>query len=110
MSQCLKVCMTGPRVMMVLMVVTVVAEDFQFLSNLPCGSHGSSTVVVVILAGKRSRTSSNIRSLQKLTCSPYSNFCLQVVGCCWRFLVSLLSHAGQAVKTFKSGRLAERTS
>jgi hypothetical protein len=37
-------------------------------------------------------------------------FCLQVVGCCWRFLVSVLTHAGQAVKTFKPGRLAEGTS
>lgn len=37
-------------------------------------------------------------------------FCLQVVGCCWRFLVSVLAHAGQAVETFKPGRLAEGTS
>jgi hypothetical protein len=37
-------------------------------------------------------------------------FCLQVVGCCWRFLVSVLSYAGQAIKKFKPGRLAEGTS
>jgi hypothetical protein len=37
-------------------------------------------------------------------------FCLQVVGCCWRFLISVLPYAGQTIKTFKSGRLAEGTS
>ena len=36
--------------------------------------------------------------------------CLQVVGCCWRFLISILPYAGQTIKTFKSGRPAEGTS